>query len=87
MAWDSTKPQRSRRGDWVSRDFVQSLECSITSFFSETPESAAPAELSRDELRHYLSDLIYEVSDRESLKEIANLANEVITRRRKARKR
>lgn len=26
MAWDSTKTQRSRGGDWVSRDFVHSLE-------------------------------------------------------------
>lgn len=25
MAWDSTKTQRSKGGDWVSRDFVQSI--------------------------------------------------------------
>lgn len=68
-------------------EIATALECSIASFFSETPEPAAPNEPSRDELRHYLSDLIYEVSDRESLKEIAAFANDVITRRRKTRKR
>lgn len=68
-------------------EIAAALECSIASFFSEAPEPITPNEPSRDELRHYLSDLIYEVSDRESLKEIATFANEVITRRRKARKR
>lgn len=69
-------------------DIANALELSIVSFFIETPEPAAPpTERSRDELRHYLCDLIYEVNDQESLKEIATLANGVITRRRKSRKR
>ncbi len=68
-------------------EIATALGCSITSFFSDTPEPIAPKEPSRDELRHYLCDLIYEVNDQASLKEIATLANDVITRRRKARKR
>lgn len=69
-------------------EIANALELSIVSFFIETPEPAAPpTERSRDELRHYLCDLIYEVNDQESLKEIATLANGVITRRRKSRKR
>ncbi|HBN8046707.1 TPA: helix-turn-helix transcriptional regulator [Pseudomonas aeruginosa] len=69
-------------------EIANALELPIAAFFIKTSEpTATPTEPSRDELRHYLCDLIYEVNDRESLKEIATLANGVITRRRKQRTR